>query len=62
MTKITNYFRDTFAEMKHVKWPTQNQTLIYTVLIVAICAVTAVFLGLFDYAFSQGIDLIVNSF
>jgi len=62
MTKLTNYFRDTFAEMKHVKWPTQNQALIYTLLVIAICAVTAVFLGLFDYAFSNGIDFIVNQF
>lgn len=62
MKKITNYFRDTFAEMKHVKWPSQNQALIYTALIVAICAFTAVFLGLFDFAFSRGIDMIVNQF
>ncbi|MFN3188171.1 MAG: preprotein translocase subunit SecE [Candidatus Paceibacteria bacterium] len=62
MKKITNYFKDTLAEMKHVKWPTQNQTVVYTLLIIAICAITAVFLGLFDYTFSRGIDAIVNQF
>jgi preprotein translocase SecE subunit len=62
MTKLTNYFRDIFIEMKHVKWPTQNQALIYTALVIAICAVVAVFLGMFDYFFSMGIDFIVNQF
>lgn len=62
MKKITNYFKDTFAEMKRVKWPSQNQAFVYTLLILAICAVTAVFLGLFDFVFSRGIDIIVNQF
>lgn len=62
MKNITNYFKATYAEMKHVKWPSQNQTMVYTVLILAICAFTAVFLGLFDFAFSRGIDILVNQF
>ncbi len=62
MKKITNYLKATLAEMKHVKWPSQNQAMIYTLLILAICAFTAIFLGLFDFAFSRGIDIIVNQF
>ncbi len=62
MDQLTKYFRDTAAELKQVSWPTQNQAMLYTVLVIVICAVTAVFLGAFDYAFSQGISFIVNRF
>jgi preprotein translocase SecE subunit len=53
MDRLSNYFRATAAEMKHVSWPTRNQALVYTALVVVICALTALFLGAFDYAFTQ---------
>lgn len=60
MSRLGNYFRDTAAEMKHVKWPTQTQTLVYTALVVGVSAVTALFLSLFDYGFSQLLNRIIN--
>lgn len=60
MSRIGNYFRDTAAEMKHVSWPTQMQTIIYTVLVIAVSAFVALFLGAFDYLFTQLLDLIIS--
>ena len=62
MEKLTKYFRDTAAEMKQVTWPTQRQAALYTALVIGISAVVALFVGSFDYAFSQGISAIVNNF
>ncbi len=50
------------TEMKHVKWPTQNQALAYTALVVAVSAVIMVFVSLADFVFTSGIDFIVNQF
>jgi len=61
MQKFTQYLRDTRAEMKQVRWPTQYQTFVYAALVIAISAVVAAFLGAFDYVFSQGIQIILNS-
>ena len=61
MDKLGQYFRDTIAELKQVKWPTQNQTMVYTVLVVATVAVVAVFVGIWDYVFATGIKLLTNS-
>ena len=61
MDKLEQYFRDTIAELKQVKWPTQNQTMVYTVLVVATVAVVAVFVGIWDYVFATGIKLLTNS-
>ena len=60
MSRLGNYLRDTAAEMKHVSWPTQTQTIVYTVLVIAISAVVALFLGAFDYLFTQLLDLIIS--
>lgn len=60
MSRIGNYLKDTAAEMKHVSWPTQMQTIIYTVLVIAVSAFVALFLGAFDYLFTQLLDLIIS--
>lgn len=62
MQKLTQYLKDTLAEMKQVKWPTQNQALIYTALIIFVCTVIALFVSLFDFIFASGIDFIINRF
>lgn len=59
MNRLSNYLRATVAEMKHVSWPTQTQAIIYTLLVIAICAVTAVILSGFDYFFTNLLDLAV---
>jgi len=60
MSRLGNYFRDTAAEMKHVSWPTQMQTMIYTLLVIVVSAFVALFLGAFDYLFTQLLDLIIS--
>lgn len=62
MDSITKYFRDTLAEMKQVKWPTRNQAFMYSLLVIAISVVTALFLGAFDFLFTNFIDFIVNPY
>lgn len=62
MDNLSQYLRATVAEMKQVKWPTQNQAMIYTAMVLVICTITALFVGFFDFLFSQAIDLIVNRF
>ncbi|MEZ4200541.1 MAG: preprotein translocase subunit SecE [Candidatus Paceibacterota bacterium] len=59
MSRLGKYLRDTGAEVKHVSWPTQHQALVYTALVIGICALTAVILAGFDYIFTGLLDLIV---
>jgi len=51
-----NYLKETKKEMSHVTWPTTKQAVIYTVLVISVTALVAVFLGLFDHLFSQFIQ------
>jgi preprotein translocase SecE subunit len=62
MDALSKYFRDTFAELRQVAWPTQSQALKYTVLVVVISTFVALFVALFDYVFSLGINSLVSRF
>lgn len=51
MKKIADFFREAKAEMLKVNWPTKNQTINYTLLVVAVSIAVAIFLGGLDYLF-----------
>ena len=60
MPKIMmQYFKDVRAEMKHVLWPTKNQAIVYTFVVVGVSVATAVYLGLWDYVFAAIIKKVI---
>jgi preprotein translocase subunit SecE len=61
--KLFDYIRDTKGEMKHVSWPTKNQAIGYTIIVLLVSIVLALYLGFFDYIFTQVIDrFFINNF
>ncbi len=60
MSGFINYLKDTVAEMKHVSWPTQKQSIVYTALVIAISVVVALLVGFFDFGFSKGLDWFIK--
>ena len=59
MENLTRYLKDTAAEMKHVKWPTSTQAVVYTALVIAISGVVALILSGFDYIFTNLLEMVV---
>jgi preprotein translocase SecE subunit len=49
------YLKDTRGELNHVAWPTRLQTIVYTILVIAISLFVAVYLGFFDHIFTTGL-------
>lgn len=60
-SKITEYFQDTKTELKHVVWPSRNQTLYYTLIVIILSVAISYYLGIFDFIFSQGLQKIINT-
>ena len=60
MKKITDFIKEVIAEAKHVTWPTRNQTIYATITVLAISIFVAYYLGLLDFIFSKGLELILN--
>jgi preprotein translocase subunit SecE len=52
--KLINYFKDVKAELAHVSWPSKKQVVLFTTLVVVLSLLTALYLGVFDFVFSQG--------
>jgi len=61
MAGIGQYLKDTRSELRHVAWPTQLQTIVYTILVALISVGVAAYLGLFDFLFTTGLTKIVST-
>jgi len=57
LEKIKNYFREVKIEMDKVNWPSKDTTVNYTLVVIGVSAVTAVFLGALDYFFGLGFNI-----
>lgn len=58
---LIQYLKDTRGELNHVAWPTRVQTIIFTILVIAISLLTALYLGFFDYIFTTGLGKAVET-
>lgn len=58
--KFVDYIKDTRGELKHVSWPTRRQAIAFTAIVIVISVVTALFLGAFDFLFSQILTKLVG--
>jgi preprotein translocase SecE subunit len=58
--KVTEYLKETRGEMKHVNWPTRKQAIAFTLAVIGISISFSLFLGFFDYLFSQGLAWLIS--
>lgn len=59
MSRISEYLKDTKGELKHVTWPTKNQAIIFTTIVVVLSIIVAIFLGAFDLLFTYILKLFI---
>jgi preprotein translocase subunit SecE len=58
MKKIIQFFKDCVAELKKVVWPSRDDVIASVKVVVVSTVVMAVILGLMDYVFNIGLNLI----
>jgi len=51
---ITDYFTGSWQELRKVTWPTKNQAIKLTAIVLGFCLFMALVLGLIDGLFSFG--------
>ena len=59
VTRFINYVKASRQELRHVSWPTQNQAIAYTVIVIIIALLIAVFLGALDFVFQNALEKFV---
>ncbi len=57
---ITTYIADSYPEMKKVVWPTRQETINHTLLVIAISLGIAAFIGVVDYILNLGIEQLIR--
>ncbi|MEK7477760.1 MAG: preprotein translocase subunit SecE [Patescibacteria group bacterium] len=56
---LFNYIKDTKGELKHVNWPTRQQTVNFTVTVIGMSIFIGVLLGLFDLFFTYLLKIFI---
>jgi len=58
---IQRYFRETIGELRKVSWPTRQETINLTIVVVIVLVVMSAFLGTLDFVFFRMFGLILGS-
>ena len=58
MRRIIQFFKDSDAELKKVVWPSRDEVYSSTKVVLVSVAMFAAVLGILDFLFLSGIDLI----
>jgi len=54
------FFRDVFAELKKVTWPTWHQTTYLTGVVILTCLIVGLILGGLDFGLSKAVQALVK--
>jgi len=57
--KIDTFLKEVKAEIKKVNWPTTKETIRYTLIVIGVSVVTAIFLGGIDYLFTMFLNKLI---
>ena len=52
ITKIITFLKEVKLEAKKINWPTKQETLRYTLIVIGITVIVATFLGGLDFIFT----------
>ena len=58
--RLKKYFRDTKSEVKKVAWPTKQQTINNTGVVIACIVVVGAFIGVLDAVFTFGLQALLK--
>ena len=51
--KLITFLKEVRLEMKRVNWPTRQQTIRYTLVVIGISVAVAAYLGTLDFLFTR---------
>lgn len=60
--RITQYLKETRAEMANIKWPTKKETVVHTALVIGISVLVGLGLSGLDLGFQKAMTALLNSF
>ncbi len=58
--KIQRWWRETVGELRKVTWPTKEEAIKMTKIVIVVVLATAIFLGVVDFIFSRLVGLLLG--
>jgi preprotein translocase subunit SecE len=55
-----NIFKNIKEELQKVEWPSKQEALHLTLVVVIISTLLGLYIGLFDYIFAQGLKILLS--
>jgi preprotein translocase SecE subunit len=55
MSRLIQYIKDTRSELNHVNWPSRQEAIVFTTIVIVISLGTAGYLGFFDWLFTTAL-------
>lgn len=59
---VISFLKEVKEELAKVTWPTREQTIRYTILVISVAVVVGVFLGGLDYLLTTITAFLVNNY
>lgn len=60
LSPVTTYLQETLVELRKVTWPTREESLRLSGIVLGVTFVSAVVLGLYNYLLSIGLDFLLR--
>lgn len=60
ITWLLRYVRESLEELRKVTWPSRQTVTKYSVMVVVLCVVLALFFAGIDWLFTQGLEGLVT--
>ena len=57
---IANYVKGSFEEIRKVTWPTKNQAVLLSAIVIVFCLIAAAFLGVLDFLFNEVFNYLLS--
>ncbi len=56
---FSQYFRESYEELKKVSWPSRKDTLRDTLVVIGVSLGVAIFLGVIDFGLAEGLQKLI---
>lgn len=60
MNRITAYINESLEELRHVRWPTRQQAVRFSAVVIVFVVAAAAIFGLIDFGLSQVIKALLS--
>jgi preprotein translocase SecE subunit len=60
MNAISKYINDSLEELRHVRWPTRQQAIRLSAVVVVFVAITSLAFGALDIGLSAGLKFLLS--